>query len=325
MTENTVTDLRETMEGYLRNLSNWGRWGSDDRLGTLNLITPEVRLAAKDAIRSGVAVSLSRDLDPAHPDPVHSGVTNVERRSLIGETTAHFGVSSRWDAVGEEITLSPHGGNAHLDGLGHYYWDGLFYNGFAASESNADIGSAHLAVSDATEGIVSRGVLLDIAGLFGVEFVERGYAVTPADLLAAEARQNVKVRSGDVLLIHTGNGAALVKHGPLFRDGRTGIIDGVQSGLDVSCMELLREWDVAAMGADGTHDVQPSLSDDFSYVRPIHTISLVGLGLWLLDNLDLTQLAAECARAEQWDFLFSALPWRFVGATSSPLNPVAVL
>lgn len=315
----------QEIEGYLASLSNWGRWGEDDRLGALNLVTPEVRRQAAATVRTGRAISLARDLDPDHPDPLHSGVTNVQRRSVVGEVRHHFGVSSRWDAVGEEITLSPHGGNAHLDGLGHYHWDGFFYNGFPASASNDDVGSAHLDVQDAAEGIITRGVLLDIAGLFGVAHVERGYAIQPEDLLAAERRQNVTVRSGDALLIHTGNAAALAESGPLYRGESRGILDGSQAGLDIACLPFLRERDVAVMGADGTHDVQPSPWSDFDIARPIHTTCLVSMGVWLMDNLDLTALAAACEESSRWEFLLTALPWRFVGATSSPLNPVAVL
>ncbi|MDF2046459.1 cyclase family protein [Microbacterium sp. Kw_RZR3] len=313
------------IEEYLTTLSNWGRWGEDDRLGTLNLITPEVRRRAAANVRSGTAISLARNLDPLRPDPLHSGVTNVQRDSKVGEVRHLLGKEARWDAVGEEITLSPHGGNAHLDGLGHYYWDGLFYNGFPASASNNTIGSAHLSVSHATEGIITRGVLLDIAGLHGVPYLERCHAVHVDELLEAERRQGVQVRSGDVLLIHTGNAAALETLGPVYRTANPGPLDGVQAGLDISCLPFLHDRDVAAMGADGTHDVQPAQVDDFDFARPIHAVSLVAMGLWLMDNLDLTALARACEAEKRWEFLFTALPWRFVGATSSPLNPVAVL
>lgn len=323
--EQTEATSAEQIEGYFESLSNWGRWGEDDRRGTLNLITPDVRRAAAAAVRRGQAVSLSRDLDPAKPDPLHSGVTKVLRHTIVGEVEHHLGVTARWDAVGEDITLSPHGGNAHLDGLGHYSWDGKSYNGFLVAESNEVIGSKYLDVSDASDGMITRGVLLDIAGLFGVEHVERGYAIKPEDLLAAERRQGVTVRAGDALLIHTGNAAAIEKYGPLYSTEEKGILDGVQAGLDASCLPFLRERDVSLMGTDGTHDVQPPRLDDFDFARPIHSVSLVAIGLWLLDNLDLTALAAACEEAQQWDFLFTALPWRFKGSTSSPLNPVAVL
>jgi len=315
----------EQIEGYFESLSNWGRWGDDDRLGTLNFITPAVRLAAAASVRLGEAVSLSGDLDPENPDPLHAGVSAVHRDSRIGEVEHFLGRKARWDAIAESISISPHGGNTHLDGLGHYNWDGKTYNGFDIAESSDEIGSKHLDVRHASEGIITRGVLLDIAGLFDVEFVERGYAITPEDLLAAEQKQGVRVRSGDALLIHTGNAAAILKHGPLYSTAEKGVLDGVQAGLDASCLPFLHEREVSVMGADGTHDVQPPRLADFDFARPIHAVSLVGMGLWLIDNMHLTALAAATARAGQWEFLFTALPWRFIGSTSSPLNPVAIL
>ncbi|MFE3757981.1 cyclase family protein [Nocardia tengchongensis] len=314
------------VEEYFTSLSNWGRWGGDDRRGTLNLITPAVRREAVRSVRSGVAVSLARDIDPVTPDPLHSGMATVERKTDVREVERALGVKMRWDAFADHIVIAPHGGNAHLDGLAHYSWDDKYYNGFDADATTVDGGAVDLAVHHAADGLITRGVLLDIAGLFGVEYVERGYAVTPADLEAAEARQGVTVRAGDALLIHTGNAAAILAHGPLNRgNGDHGPLDNAQTGLDASALPFLWERDVAIMGADGTHDVQPPQYSDLNFARPIHSVCLVALGLWLMDNLDLTELAARCADNQQWDFLFTANPWRFVGSTSSPLNPVAIL
>ncbi|MEU1301524.1 cyclase family protein [Streptomyces shenzhenensis] len=315
----------EELEKYYTTLSNWGRWGKDDRRGTVNLITPEVRLAGVQSVRTGQAFSLARDLSPADPDPLHSGLSGIELTGHVGEVERDLGHKTRWDACGETIRIDPHGGNAHLDGFAHYSWEERNYNGFPAADNTAEQGAAHLSVADAAEGFVTRGVLLDIAGLFGVDHVERGYAIRPEDLLAAEKRQRVTVRAGDALLIHTGNAAAILADGPLYRGDSRGPLDGVQTGLDASCLPFLRERDVAVMGADGTHDVQPPVYDDFVYARPIHTVCLVTLGLWLLDNLHLTDLAAACEREQRWEFLFTAAPWRFVGSTSAPMNPVAVL
>jgi kynurenine formamidase len=324
MTPSQQPVTTQEIEQFFTTLSNWGRWGDDDRKGTLNLITPEVRLEAAKSMRHGTPVSLSRDLDPHNPDPVKSGISEVSRFSHVGEVEMTFGRKGRWDGVVEKIEIAPHGGNAHLDGLAHYSWDGLNYNGFPESESSADLGAAHLAVHDAADGIVTRGVLLDIAALFGPEGIERGYAITREDLEAAERRQGIRLRSGDALLIHSGNGADIVANGALYRTDARGPFDQVQTGLDPSCLPFLRERDVAVMGADGTHDVQPLMYEDFDYARPIHSVCLVAMGLWLMDNLDLTALAATCAELNQYDFLFTALPWRFVGSTSSPINPLAI-
>jgi kynurenine formamidase len=264
-------------------------------------------------------------LSARNPDPLHSGLSGIELTGHVREVEHHVGFKTRWDAAGESIRIDPHGGNAHLDGFAHYSWDDLNYNGFPAADNTETDGAAHLSVADAAEGFITRGVLLDIAGLHGVDHVERGYAIRTWDLLAAEKRQGVTVRSGDALLIHTGNAAAILANGPLYRTDARGPLDGVQTGLDASTLPFLRERDIAVMGADGTHDVQPPQYADFAFARPVHSICLVAMGLWLMDNLNLTELAAACAKEQRWEFLFTAAPWRFIGSTSAPLNPIAVL
>ncbi len=170
----------------------------------------------------------------------------------------------------------------------------------------------------ARHGLITRGVLLDIAALHGVPWLERGYAVMPEELMAAEQQQNVEVRSGDALLVHTGNVAAILAEGP----------DGVgaaarQAGLHASCLPLLRERDIAVLGNDGIQDVQPS-GYGLDFLRPVHTVALVAMGLWLIDNMELTELAVTCAELGHWEFFFTVAPWRMMGVTSSPCNPVAV-
>jgi kynurenine formamidase len=323
-----MTDARRTteeiglttagIEAYLTSLSNWGRWGDDDRIGTLNLITDEVRVAAASTIRTGRAVSLSRPIDPLDPDPLDSGFALVQRFMTLNEVADNVGRELRYEAVTEYVGIAAHGSNTHIDGLAHYSWDGANYNGFAKGDTNSLYGARSLSMDQAEHGFVTRGVLLDIAALHGVPWLERGHAVTPDELLAAELRQGVIVRPGDALMVHTGNAAAILSEGP---DG-----DGLsarQAGLHASCLPFLRERDVAVLGNDGVQDVQPS-GFGLDFLRPIHTVALVALGLWLIDNVNLTELAEACREENRWDFFFAALPWRMKGVTSSATNPVAV-
>ncbi|HWO66769.1 MAG TPA: cyclase family protein [Umezawaea sp.] len=313
------TDLTEDQVlDFFTSLSNWGRWGDDDRLGTLNTITDEVRVAAAASIRTGRAVSLSRDVDPRAPDPLASGNSAVQRFTGTNEVEEHFGRPLRFDAVTEFVGIAAHGSNTHVDGLAHYSWDGRNYNGFPASGTTSLGGARDLSVHHAVHGFLTRGVLLDIAALHGVDWLERGQPVTPDDLTAAERRQGVVVRPGDALLVHTGNVARILHEGP----------DAVgpaarQAGLHASCLPFLRERDVAVLGNDGVQDVQPSgYGPDLT--RPVHAVGLVALGLWLIDNVELTELAAVCREEGRWEFFFAALPWRLVGVTSSASNPVAI-
>jgi kynurenine formamidase len=304
----------EDVLGYFDGLSNWGRWGPDDRLGTLNHITDAVRAKAAALIRDGSVVSLSRDIDPLNPDPLRSGLAVVQRFMQIGEAKFHLGDQVRFDGVTEYVGISCHGSNTHLDGLAHYSWDGKNYNGFDVNETSS-IGGAKLSVRDASDGIVSRGVLLDIAALHGVPWLEPGQSVMPADLIAAEERQGVTVRSGDVLLIRTGHVERELAEG---HDSKNR-----QAGLNAACLPFLRERDIAALGSDCIQDVQPA-GFGLDLFRPIHTVGLVALGLWLIDNMELAELSTVCAQRNQWEFFFAMLPWRFIGVTSSATNPVAL-
>jgi kynurenine formamidase len=303
---------------YFKTLSNWGRWGEEDRLGTLNLITGETRRAAAALVRTGKVVSLSRNIDPNGPqDPLGAGLGQAMRFMGIGEVSTHMGKGvSRFDAVTESVFISAHGSNTHLDGLAHYSWDGQNYNGFTVEENVTSIGGSKLSIHDASDGIVTRGVLLDIAALKGVPWLAPGEKILPEDLLAAEERQGVTVRSGDVLLVHTGHIARTLEQGvdPEHR----------QPGLHAACLPFLRERDVAALGGDCIHDVQPSGFESFELFRPVHLVSLVALGLWLIDVMELTELATTCADEQRWEFFFAMLPWRMVGVTSSATNPIAM-
>jgi kynurenine formamidase len=317
---NTRGEITEAdVEQYMTSLSNWGRWGEDDRLGTLNLITNETRLAAAQTVKTGKAISLSRDIDPLNADTLGSGLSLVQRFMGLHEAGDHLeGESVRFDAVTEYVGISAHGSSTHVDGLAHYSWDGKTYNGFPESDTTSGRGAKSLSVHHAAHGFVTRGVLLDIAALHGVRWLDRGHGVRPEELEAAEAAQGVRVRPGDALLIHTGNVEAILTEGP----------DAIgpaarQAGLHASCLPFLRERDVAVLGNDGIQDVQPS-GYSLNLLRPIHAVSLVAMGLWLIDNMQLTELAKACQDENRWEFFFAALPWRMVGVTSSASNPVAV-
>jgi kynurenine formamidase len=303
--------------GYFDSLSNWGRWGADDRLGTLNLITPERRKEAAALVATGEVVSLSRNIDPKNADPLKSGLGVVQRFMELGEVSHHLGKGIRFDGISEYVGIVGHGSQTHLDGLAHYSWDGKNYNGFDAADTTSVGGAGKLSIHDASDGIITRGVLLDIAGLHGVPWLDAGYPIMPDELAAAEKRQGVTVRDGDALIIHTGHVARAFQADSLE-------LGGPQAGLHAACLPYLRERDIAVLGSDCIQDVQPSGFDTFDLLRPIHAVALVALGLWLIDNVELTELARTCEERQRWEFLFTMLPWRFVGVTACATNPVAV-
>jgi kynurenine formamidase len=306
----------DVIVSYFSELSNWGRWGPDDRLGTLNLMTDETRRAAACLVRDGRAVSLSRDMDPRAPDPLGRG-TVLQRYMETDKGSEMLGREDlRVQAVREYVGIVAHGSHTHLDGLAHFSWEGKNYNGFDASDTSSTRGARSLSVHHAYSGIVARGVLLDIAAVHGLPWLAPGHAITPEELVAAEQLQAVTAGPGDALLIHTGHFARVAAEGLHLQQH--------QPGLAAAALPYLRERDISVLGMDGIQDVMPSGYAAPDLMMPVHSVALVAMGLWLVDNVALSELAAVCAAKERWDFFFALLPWRMVGVTSSIVNPIAM-
>ena len=295
-------------------LSNWGRWGPDDELGTLNLITPAKRLEAVRLVRKGIAVSCAR--------PIEKGVaTDVPHPPL------HFMMSTGETWVGKHsrepaqmaldfMGLVFHGFTVtHLDCLCHFFWKGKMYNGRRADVVTASSGASVCSAETVRDGIVKRGVLLDVAKAKGKKWLEAGEAVFPEDLEMAERQAGVRVTEGDALLVRLGWYRRRKEVGP---PG-----DGAErSGLHAATLPWLRERGVSLIVADASHDVVPG--EYKTLFRPVHQIGIVAMGLWLLDAANLEELAQHCGRLKRWEFLFTVAPLRFPGATGSPVNPLAV-
>ncbi|MDG4828358.1 cyclase family protein [Solwaraspora sp. WMMD1047] len=316
MTARPPMPRQDDVLGYFDTLSNWGRWGDDDELGTLNHITDEVRVAAARAVRHGRSVSCGWEVAaPAELErstttcPCAADMPGAENMPLPG-----FRADRRWGFSTERIGLTFHGNTVtHLDSPCHIFWEGTMYNGRPHSFVDAETGSAWAAVTAAADGIVTRGVLLDIAAVRDVPWLEPGQGVFPDDLEAAEHRQGVRVGTGDAVLLRTGNGR---------RRHETGPAGGAeQAGWHASCLPWLREREVALIGADTPQEVQPSGYDEV--LMPVHAVGLVAMGLWLLDNCDLEACAATAAELGQWDFQLAVAPVRLAGTSGSPVNPIA--
>lgn len=308
--------------GYFESLSNWGRWGSEDRLGTLNYVTPSVTVAASSEIRDGVAVSCAWEIDDTHD------IHGAPRRYMIstGQGLAdehrvlprHRRPTDRSAGAAEFIGFAFHGMNmTHLDALSHIFWDRSMFNGVPAEHVTTHAGATSLAITDVPHGITSRGVLLDIPAVLGVNWLEPGFGVTPEHLEAAQERQGVRVRSGDILFLRVGYSKRRRAEGP--RPVNLG-----QAGFHASTLPWLHDHEVAVIGNDGGQDAMPSGYHLDGLAMPIHTIGITAMGLWLLDNLDLEPLAEACAARRRWTFFLHLAPLRIAGATGSPLNPIAI-
>lgn len=283
------------VERLLPRLTNWGRWGAADELGTLNYITPEHRRKAAALVRTGRSVSLAREVSVTRTEGIRRGTYEMMRdeggsRDFVGMIFHGFA-------------------QTHLDALCHAFTpEGKMYNGFPASEVTPQ-GANKLGVERmAARGVTGRGVLLDISSLKGAPLAP-GTPVSIADLEAAERRQKVRVGAGDILFVRTGAGFANTRER--------------RAGLHPECLTWLHERRVALLGGDGDNDVAP-LAGFERFASAMHSVAIPFMGLPLLDNAELDALSRACGEERRWQFLLTVAPWRFQGATSSPVNPVAL-
>jgi kynurenine formamidase len=305
--------------GWFDTLSNWGRWGPDDRRGTLNHITPARRLAAAQLVREGLSVSCAWDIrtgrQPGAPVETQRymlrtglGLADEGRRDVLG---------GRGAAAQEFIGMVFHGLDiTHIDSLSHVFWDGRMYGGEPASAVTDRQGALVHDVLAVSDGIVGRGVLLDVARVRGVDVLGPADHVYPADLEAAERAAGLVVGPGDIVLTRTGLG------GRRIREGRKYQPELPSPGFQAACLPWLQEREVAALGSDTGTEPIPTGYDIVAL--PMHMIGMVAMGLWLIDNCELETLANACAERERWEFLFTVAPLRFRGATGAPVNPLAL-
>jgi kynurenine formamidase len=295
------------VQQWERELSNWGRWGPNDEMGTLNLITPAKRVQAARLVTEGISVSLSHDYIKERAEDA----TSPWGHDILGSPTSAF--------LSDRYTIAYHGyAHSHMDALCHNSSGGLMYNGIPRTTVDSLPGGAgcrSLGITNAKQGVVTRGVLIDIARLKGVEYLEPGTAITVADLEAWERQTGVRVGEGDVLLVRAGRWARRAEEGA-WATGRIG------AGLHASVAPWLRERGVAMIGSDYINDVLPSQVDGVA--MPIHLLTLVTMGMRLFDNLDLEAVADVAAERGRWEFMFVAAPLAVPGGTGAPLNPVAI-
>jgi kynurenine formamidase len=308
-TPDDVSDLFERVK-------TWGRWGADDERGTLNYLTPAVVAAAAASVRSGRVVSCARDF-PVHPHP-ENPFPAQHHMVVAGDdpcVPGGHGLETSMDYIG----IAFHGmASTHIDALCHVFVQGQMYNGWPATDVKST-GARRNSIMCAKDGIVGRGVLLDLPRISGAPFLDPGPEITPADLEAAETAAGVRIGEGDIVLIRTG------------RDVRretvpTSTPDGQRlAGLHPACAGWLHDRRVSVLGGDGVHDPLPGGARYEGWPVPIHMCALAGMGLHLLDNLWLDDLAAACAAEGRWAFLISIAPLRIERGTGSPVNPIAIL
>jgi kynurenine formamidase len=306
-----MTDLDEAQfrELYQR-LKNMA-WGRTEGRGGLHNITPHEVRSAADEVRLGRTVSLAVPIanQPAPDDP------EPARHEMTSPSDGHAKASGL-DFAMDRFAMNVHGNaDSHLDALCHVLYDGKLFDGIGAECLTRD-GATALSVDLARNGIVGRGVLLDIPGVRGVPWLEPGDCVTADDLAMAEETQHVHLRNGDVALIRVGHHRRRREAGPWN-------VSDARAGIHPEALEWFADRRIAALGSDSNNDTAPSRARGVEF--PVHVLAVNALGLHLLDYLQFEELRPLCVETGRWSFLVVVAPLRLPTATGSPVNPIAVL
>jgi len=312
-------------------VTNWGRWGPDDRIGTLNLIDAAARLRGVASVVDGEAFPLGIPMSEAEGIQMGFIEGRVNPSHTMVAVDHPQSDEPGWVAFSEDVVTFAMQCATHWDGLAHASYgagaDGrILYNGYPASSVTED-GASILGIQQ-IRSVVSRGLLLDVARAKGLELLDPGYAITPDDLDAACALGRIEVEPGDVVLVRTGQIAHLALA------GRPGIGGAAPKrdllaytwptpGLSVATAAWFHDRDVAAVAIDTLIlEVYPCESEDL--FLPVHVLHLVEMGMTQGQNWFLDALADACAADGRYSFLLDATPLPFTGALGSPVNPVAL-
>jgi kynurenine formamidase len=302
---------RDEFAALFRHLKSTADRGAADRSGALDYITGAHVIAAAQEVRLGRSVSLSRriETEPAADDP------EPARHEMTGALGDHH-LDRGLDFATDRFAMNVHGNaNSHIDALCHVIFDSKLYNDVPV-DVITPTGATSLSIDATQNGIVGRGVLLDIPRLHSQPWLEPGDNVTDADLRAAEDAQHLHVGPGDLLFVRVGHSARRKELGAW--DAAT-----ARAGLHPTALEFVAERKIAALGSDGNNDAAPSTTEGVDF--PVHALAMNALGIHLLDYLQFEDLAGVCEQEDRWTFLAVIAPLRLPDATGSPINPIAIL
>ena len=291
------------VEAYLRERRNWGRWGDNDQVGAVNLITPAKRIAAAGLVRSGRSISLAREFPktPAanNPTPAQHFMRTIERGGG-GGALDYYGIAYHGQA------------STHLDSLCHVWNADGMWNGRLPRDEITFEGAQWGAITNWSDGIITRGVLLDVPRFRGQPFVTQEQPIHGWELEDAARAQGVTLEPGDALVVYGGR-EAWDRERPAWGSGTS------RPGLHASCLPFIRDNDVAVLVWD-MMDHQPN---GYDLPWSVHGV-IFAYGVGLVDNALLEPLAAACAEEGRYEFMLMLLPLVVVGGTGSPLNPIAL-
>ena len=307
------------IDGWMKSLSNWGRWGKEDQSGTVNLITSAKRKQAAALVKEGASFSMSLKADIPPEGEAASSASAAPAPGGRGprytweHTMRSTGIGRTDGFARDTISTAFHGSaTTHMDALGHVMSGGHLFNGFPSDSIN-NWGATKDNVLSFENGIFTRGILIDVPMLRSVPYLEESQAVYPDDFDAFEKKTGVRIEPGDAVFVRTGRWRRTAEKGP-FKNGTT-------PGMYASCVKWLRQHDVGLLGSDGVQDVRPSGVDGVD--QPVHLLCLAVLGLPLIDNCDLEALSQAALERRRWAFCYTMAPLRIPGGAGSPVNPIA--
>jgi kynurenine formamidase len=317
LTDNIVSKElteRDKFNNLSKEISNWGRWGPNDQLGTLNNISDKNIIEAKKLIIEGKTISLSRNMGkkitPFNSAPIKHQPFIIPS-GAFGQDPEHS-----HEGAGDTFEINYHGfSHTHIDAINHFARDGKMYNGYTF-EIGSNNEFENLGIEEVGKlGIVSRGVLIDLPVFFDVDYIKSGTAIKIEDIKKWEKKNNIKIGKGDILLLRTGRWEELRQKG--YWD-----FSKKATGFHYSVATFFKERDIAVIGCDGVNDVMPSGIE--SKFNALHELAIVDLGMPIIDNMDLDLLSKKLEKLNRKTFLFIANPLRIKGATGTPINPIAI-
>jgi kynurenine formamidase len=282
-----------------KRVSNWGRWGKDDQLGSANLVTDAKRRRAAALVKSGISVSLA-----------HNAITEK-----AADNPSPFEHTMNPGFFMDTYKVSYHGyAHSHIDALCHILYKEQTYNGYPRAQVNTETGCTKLGIDNLKNGVITRGILIDIPRLKNVPYLEPGTPIYIEDIEAWEKKAGVTVSSGDAVLVRTGRWARREKLGPWN-------VAQSAAGVHASVAPWFKARGVAFAGSDAALDVTPSLVEGNNL--PVHTLFINAMGINLLDNQDLEAVSAMAAKLNRWEFMLTIAPVPVTGGTGFPLNALA--
>lgn len=304
---------------------NWGKWGPDDEIGTLNFTDAADIIAAAQLVKKGKVISLALNFDHTGPQGAKSkypsmGRTNPIHTMIRTGTDAYSGVlDKRGIRAADDMVTMPLQCGTQWDGLGHVFYEENMWNGYDCREVTS-AGAQKCGIEKTKNKMVGRGVFLDVARALGKDCLDDGYGITSDDLDMTAKKQGVELKRGDYIVVRTGQMERCFKAGSW--DGYPG---GDAPGFAFETLEWIQRTELAALASDTWGcEVRPNQSEAAGINQPWHWITIPIMGMTMGEIFNVKELAEDCAADGTYEYLFVAPAIPITGAVGSPVNPLAI-